>query len=312
MRLLALAALSLATLSCRPTDPARPASGPSAPVAPPTTREIDVAGSGVTLRARVVGPASPSSFAVVIHGGPGLSHHYTRPLERLATATRAIVTYDQRGVGGSSPTVAHGLDPHVADLSAIVSAFGAARVDLVGHSWGALLAMAYASREPARVSSLVLVDAVPPSKAAWDRAGERFDARRAALVAEGVVPSLLPLPNGPDCSPRLIALLPVYYADPRHPATKDLAGSSCHTGVNELTWLALGAFDLSPTLAPLTAPTLIVQGAADPFGAEVADDVAAALPSAKPQKVVLPACGHIPWEECGDAFYAAVAGFLSQ
>lgn len=269
-----------------------------------------VQGSGATLRTRSFGAPGAPSTLILIHGGPGLSHPYMRPLERLATVERRVVSYDQRGVGGSSPTFVHTLDAHVADLEAVRASTNTERVHLLGHSFGGLVAMAYATKHPSHVASLILVDSIPPSRDAWDRAGDRFDKRKDALQQQGLVPSPLPMPKGPDCSPRLIALLPVYYANPKHPATKDLAGSTCTTGVAELTWLAFGPFDLRPALASVAVPSLVIAGAEDPFGAEMPDDVATALPASKPEKTLIPACGHIPWEECGAEFDARVRRFL--
>jgi pimeloyl-ACP methyl ester carboxylesterase len=51
---------------------------------------------------RVVGEADPGRHPLVcLHGGPGSTHHYFAPLERLAEEGRAVVVYDQLGCGRS-------------------------------------------------------------------------------------------------------------------------------------------------------------------------------------------------------------------
>src|SRR4029079_10279250 len=50
----------------------------------------------------------------------------------------------------------------IADLEALRGRLGAQRIDLLGHSWGGYLAMAYAARHPERISHLALVDSAAP------------------------------------------------------------------------------------------------------------------------------------------------------
>src|SRR5215212_2030084 len=51
---------------------------------------------------RVAGELGSGLDALVcLHGGPGSTHHYFAPLERLAADGRAVVLYDQLGCGRS-------------------------------------------------------------------------------------------------------------------------------------------------------------------------------------------------------------------
>lgn len=80
-------------------------------------------------------------------------------------ARHRVLLYDLRGHGDSS-TPAHGytLEHHADDLHAVLNHH---RVDLpvtlIGHSLGALIALRYALRQPARVAQLLLVDAPMPA-----------------------------------------------------------------------------------------------------------------------------------------------------
>lgn len=308
MRSLALVlvlGVSLSLAGCGGTRAARPAAADA-------TVELDVPVANARLHVWAVGGGSGVPV-IVLHGGPGLSHEYTRPLARLGGGARRVAFYDQRGTGRSpaEPEARHDLAAHVADLDAVRAALGAERAILVGHSWGGLVALAYVAAHPERVERLILVDSLPPTSWAWMMANRRFDTRVAALVAEGLIPADLPPAANGDCSPTLIALLPAYYHDPRHPATRDLAGSRCHDGLLELTWEHVGAVDLTASLAAVSVPALVIQGQSDPFG-RMADDVAAALPRAAIRTVYLPACGHLPWEECPRGFFPEVGRFLTE
>ncbi len=79
-------------------------------------------------------------------------------------ACRRVVALDFRGYGESqwSPTHDYTTADHVADLVGVVeSVSGGSPVDLVGSSWGALVAIQYAAEHPDRVGRLVVVDVEP-------------------------------------------------------------------------------------------------------------------------------------------------------
>lgn len=107
----------------------------------------------VEERGRPQGPA-----AVVLHGGPGsgsspLLHRFFDP------ARWRIVSVDQRGADRSRPrgSTADNTTAHlVADLETLRGALGIARWLVVGGSWGATLALAYAMAHPGAVAGLLL------------------------------------------------------------------------------------------------------------------------------------------------------------
>ncbi len=112
-------------------------------------------GDGHELYVESVGTGLPVVF---LHGGPGSG---CRPEQRgLFDPTRFRTTFfDQRGAGRSRPyrgLAANTTDHLIADIEAIRVAQGVERWIVVGGSWGATLAIAYAERHPERVAGLVL------------------------------------------------------------------------------------------------------------------------------------------------------------
>lgn len=96
--------------------------------------------------------------AVYLHGGPGSGcqpdHRRLFDPERFCT-----VLFDQRGAGRSRPKgslAENNLQNLIADMEIIREKFAFDRWILVGGSWGATLALAYAQAHPDRVSGLVL------------------------------------------------------------------------------------------------------------------------------------------------------------
>src|SRR5262249_3349397 len=121
---------------------------------------------GGALFALWLGEGAP---VVVLHGGPGAAHDYLRPqLDALAAPGRRPLYYYQRGCG-RSPVAAGAAFPgwreHVADLEAVRAWLGRERLDVVGYSWGGLLALLWALEHPERVERLGLIAPAPVSAA---------------------------------------------------------------------------------------------------------------------------------------------------
>jgi proline iminopeptidase len=120
------------------------------------TRRLDV-GDGHSLHVEQIG-AADGLPALFLHGGPGSGcqpdHHRLFDPARFRT-----VFVDQRGSGRSLPK--RGLHANttqhlVADLELVRRAFKIDKWLVVGGSWGALLALAYAQSHPERVTGLAL------------------------------------------------------------------------------------------------------------------------------------------------------------
>jgi proline iminopeptidase len=126
------------------------------PFAPLTSEMLDV-GDGHQLYVESVGRADGIP-AVYLHGGPGSGcqpdHRRLFDPERFCA-----VLFDQRGCGRSRPKGSreHNTTAHlIADMELIRQKFGFERWMVVGGSWGATLALAYAEAHPARVSGIAL------------------------------------------------------------------------------------------------------------------------------------------------------------
>lgn len=114
---------------------------------------------GVTYHAQTFGdPSNP--VVITIHGGPGSDYRSILSLQALADEYY-VVFFDQRGAG-LSPRVNPEeitLASAIADLDSVVDHYGNGKqVNLVGHSWGAMLASAYLGQHPDKVSHAVLAE----------------------------------------------------------------------------------------------------------------------------------------------------------
>jgi pimeloyl-ACP methyl ester carboxylesterase len=123
-------------------------------------RWFDVAGDGgVRLRARQIAGASNDAPALLLHHGLASSQRiWDLMLPRLARRFR-VVTYDARGHGLSAkPSSGYGFDHVTGDALAVIRAARLRRPVVVGHSWGADVALALAADRPRTTGGAVLVD----------------------------------------------------------------------------------------------------------------------------------------------------------
>ena len=100
---------------------------------------------------------------ILIHGGPGATHHYFHPVLSQARGFCQIIYYDQRGCGLSEFNPAGGYSVHQAvdDLESLRLALNLPKCVLIGHSYGGLLAQSYAVKYPENIAGLVLVASHP-------------------------------------------------------------------------------------------------------------------------------------------------------
>jgi proline iminopeptidase len=126
------------------------------PFAPLTSQWL-AAGQGHEIYVESVG-RTDGVPAVYLHGGPGSGCQSDH--RRLFDPERFhAVLFDQRGAGRSRPKGGRQDNtlPHlIADMEMIRAQFGFERWMVVGGSWGATLALAYAQAHPERVSGIVL------------------------------------------------------------------------------------------------------------------------------------------------------------
>jgi len=97
---------------------------------------------------------------IVIHGGPGQDYRYLLPLKQLSDEYH-VVFYDQRGTGLSPRVDASELTLRnsIEDLNRIVNFYCPdKKVNILGHSWGAMLGSAYLAKYPEKINKIILAE----------------------------------------------------------------------------------------------------------------------------------------------------------
>jgi len=118
--------------------------------------------NGVNHYYEIIGAGEPFVF---LHGGPGMYHDELIPYFQDFAVGRELIFYDQRGNGKSEMDEINAdtfnTEILVDDLEKLRISLGYDKWSVVGHSWGGLLALYYASQYPDRVTRLITISAAP-------------------------------------------------------------------------------------------------------------------------------------------------------
>ena len=283
---------------------------------------------GVRLFYKVVG--SGEEILIFVHGGPGNSMESALPDLKPLSRGRTVIYYDQRGGGRSDPVTDPGrltISRHVEDLEAVRKFFKLEKVTLMGNSWGGMLVAFYAAGHPDRVERLVLHSPGEPTRAFMLKADEAMLSRldRELSAEQKKRYAFLSDPRNwieaddpkAVCREYYRLLLPFYVADPQ--SIDRVRGDVCsgpedtvrhQLFVNEQIMNSLGDWDLLPSLAAVSAPTLIIYGEADPAYSATPQAWANALPNSR--LITIKQAGHLPHVEQPETFFDAVEVFLDE
>ena len=97
-------------------------------------------------------------YLLLLHGGPGLNHSYFIPHLTELEKSFKVIYYDQRACGKSATPSADSISIKflVDDIEAIRQKFKIQKLNILGHSWGALLAIHYALQHPTEVNKMIM------------------------------------------------------------------------------------------------------------------------------------------------------------
>ncbi len=272
------------------------------------------ADDGTVLHYDVIGKGAP---VVMLAGGPGFSPGYLEPVAQKLGSQYACVLFHQRGTGRSMmETVTfetHALKTLVADLEALRRELKVEKLTLLGHSFGGILSMMYASQHPDRVNALVLVDSGGPTLASVAKFVTNLNARISeedlARVKEWSDPAKMKENRKRAILEITRAKTPAYFADraKAKPMMDALAEDSFNDAVFwAITPQMMAGLDLREPLKSVKSPVIVIHGTQDPL--ESAQEVHETLAGSK--LVMVEDAGHFPWLEQPAKFYAALGEFL--
>lgn len=252
---------------------------------------------GIRLHYELAGDAGP--LVVLTHGLGGRLEFYDPHVEGLVRHHR-VVRWDLRGAGRSEkPPGPYSPVMFARDLAGLLDHLGENAAFLVGHSGGGVVSQRFALDFPTRTRGLVLAstssEVGAKATAAWHRLADTVEQRGFGPADRDPDPRGF----GPAFAAARPDVVRALAEETRQNDPRAYAASA----------RAFGAYNFTPELAALRAPTLILQGLADqmtPPGGSVI--LSRHLPHAR--LVMVPDAGHNLPIEMPALFTAAILAFL--
>lgn len=256
-------------------------------------------------------PGSGRAF-VLLHGLTGHRADFQHRLPELADVGRLLAP-DLRGHGDFTKTgrpESFCFGQLVADLAALLDAWGVPSCDLLGHSFGGMVALRFVLEHPERVDSLVLMDTAPFAPDAFRseifvKAGAIARARGMGFLQELVEKAMRANPSPPASDRQTRKWAEIYWPHQR----------LRFTSMDPVGYGALGAamVEQEPVvdrLGEIRCPTSVLVGADDTEFLKGADALEAGIGHAV--RVTIPDAGHHPHMEHPQAWLDAVRQHLAR
>jgi len=268
------------------------------------TKRIAVGGVELTYN-EVAGSGRPF---VLLHGLTGHRDDFRHRMPELADLGWLLAP-DLRGHGDFTRTgreETFTFTQLCADMVALLDAWGVERCDLLGHSFGGMLALRFVLEYPERVDSLILMDTAPFSpddytRDTFEKAGAIARARGMVFLQE-LVEKATKAREAPSASDRHVEKWSDLYW-PHHRLR--------YAAMDPVAYGALGVAmaEQEPVvdrLGEIGCPTTVIVGADDGDFLKGADVLESGIPHAA--RITVPDAGHHPQMENPEAWLAAVRG----
>ncbi|MFC1481686.1 alpha/beta fold hydrolase [Candidatus Neomarinimicrobiota bacterium] len=274
--------------------------------------------NGIEVYYRAMGSGTPT---FVLHGGPGDNLDMMLQLGALADQYKMIF-YDQRAAGrstGDADTASHTIEMFVEDLEQLRHKLGGGeKINIIGGSWGAMLAMQYAMKYSANINALVLMSTIGitaesgpiyQAKIASNRTTEDSLKLEQIFVTEEFAKRL------PDTmvdfwrtyfrayfyNPDLADNIKLWMRDTTY---QQVPGRYAKLGK------FLNSYDITDDLKNITCPTLILYGDYDATPIEWVTPIQEGI--AGSQMKVIENAGHWLWVEAPDQVIPMIREYLAE
>lgn len=285
--------------------------------------------NGVMIYYTSLGTGTP---LVIVHGGPGASHDYFLPYLLPLARSHRVVFIDERGSGKSGKLedpAGYTVEAMVEDLESVRSSLGLGTIDLLGHSYGGVLAQAYALKYQENLGHLILCSTfhstkemngvfrrmmeqmTPDLRARIQKMessglyghGKEFEKNRypdeymSAAWGEGYFPYLYQNHPDPNYAPTAAGAM-------SWDLYREMWGSNGEYVIDG----NLSSVEYAARLGTIRTPTLITAGDNDECSPALAKEMNGLIPGSK--LVILPKSGHMTFVDQPGMFIKAVNDFL--
>jgi len=318
---LQLLLFSLVLLSCRESQK----------TSSPNVLQIQqgfVDASGVMIYYEEFGKGEP---LMIVHGGPGASHDYFLPYLLPLARHYRLIFIDERGSGKSEKledASRYTVENMVEDAEAVRTALGLGKMILLGHSYGGVLAQAYALKYQENLSHLILCSTFPSTSQMNDvfvkikeNMAPELRARIDKMEKEGLYGHGLPYERNRYTSEYMIAAwgegyFPYLYQRNPDPDYDPMSQGFAWTLYREM-WGSSGEYVIDGNLKSveyvdklhtIKVPTLINCGDNDECAPSLSEEMHEKISGSK--LVIFPKSGHMTFVDQPDLFIKSIEDFL--
>jgi proline iminopeptidase len=258
---------------------------------------------------------------ILLHGGPGLDHYEFADYLDAMTDRYRLILVDQRAQGRSdaAPPATWTLDQMAADVSALARSLGLSHYAVLGHSYGAFVALKHAVAHPGDAALTIVSSGVPSARylaeveahlASFEPLALRQQvadswAREASATTQDEMESLMR------------DQMPFHFADPLDPridaymAKSGMAAGAIYAPavLRHFSQEAYGGIEVEDQLGNVTQPVLVLGGRHDrTCVAAAAEATARGLPTGELH--IFERSGHMTFVEEPEEYRTVVRAFL--
>ena len=269
---------------------------------------------------------------VIVHGGPGASHDYFLPYLLPLARSHRIVFIDERGSGKSEKLEdpsGYTVEAMVEDVESVRTALDLGKIDLLGHSYGGVLAQAYALKYQENLEHLILCSTFHSTKAMnevfrrmLEKMAPELRSRIQKMESAGLYGHGREFEKNRYTEDYMIAAwgegyFPYLYQNHPDPNYNPASAGNMSWDLYRAMWGSSGEYVIDGNLASveyagklgtLKVPTLITAGDNDECSPALAHEMNGLIPGSK--LVILPRSGHMTFVDQPETFIKTVDDFL--
>ena len=277
----------------------------------------------------VVGRGAP---LFIVHGGPGASHDYFLPYLLPLARHNELVFIDERGSGRSqqlSDPSGYTVENMVEDVEDVRTALNLGKITLLGHSYGGVLAQAYALKYQKNLSHLILCSTFPSTKQMnqvfvkmKENMSPELRAKIDGMEKDGLFGHGDPYRQGRYTDDYMIAAwgegyFPYIYQNHPDPNYDPIAQSVTAWALYREMWGSNGEFVIDGNLKSVEyvselptihVPTLILVGDHDECDPSLSKEMHQKITGSR--LIILPKSGHMTFVDQPELFIGSVDSFL--
>ncbi|HEV2488628.1 MAG TPA: proline iminopeptidase-family hydrolase [Candidatus Acidoferrales bacterium] len=284
---------------------------------------------GVLIYYMTVGRGAP---LVIVHGGPGASHDYFLPYLLPLARHNRLVFLDERGSGKSEKLAnpsGYTVENMVEDVEAVRQGLDLGKISLLGHSYGGVLAQAYALKYQQNLTHLILCSTFPSTKQMNEVLARELESTPAewrdkihkmekdGLFGHGLLYEQNRYTNDYMIAAWGVAYFPYLYQNHPDPNYDPIANGVTSWDLYREMWGSDGEFVIDGNLKSVEyvsklptihVPTLIIAGDHDECDPSLSKEMHNKIHGSR--LVILPKSGHMTFVDQPELFNGTVNSFL--